>query len=823
MIDFDVLRYFGTSNEQLRTFFTAKEGPDAIKAQKFSKWLAQLIQQGRSHSLRYYRFYASADLMWDGPPILQSNVPLTAYAQGKIDLVACERDLNTLGCKDKFIETVPPKDKGGEPTKRVNIQKLEEVCVSIGRSYISRRVDAQCNKYNNLTPSFKYDPRDRSLVGRCRGEAMSEYADIMAEGYGYKHLQRQAIRGMLVYSRNLMFPACSWDSDVQIVRMPDDYEGDDTIQPEVPPEEGTKKLKLKSKIVREGVPMAVVHPSKILYDTSSPLASLNTDTGCSWVGYWDVKRFGDIERNPAYFNKDRIPWSSTAGSVLANNRGYFDLLYAGQSINLPTPAPEVPPPEAGTPGQPVAGPVKVDVAAQNDRTANIGSFYTSADSEKGIFETVLRVKIVPRDWGMGNYPHPVWLNTHVASDDTVIFAEWMPSLPAIYWGHNEDDAKMVNLGQMHEMMPWQDQLSNIMSNLLMVMKRTLVQVFLLNTDVLDKETCDAVIASLKGDGIYQSPKAIPFSMAKLMKLSLANGSKNSLDASAVFSIVAPEQRDAEYINNAFKAVVQILALVERLMMLSPQEQAQAAPREVSATEVAAIESTTQVKFNAISESIDEARAAWKRIIFESGQAMGSDEVELAVTQTFSEATITKAGFKVKDDGDEAGAVAKEGRTIIGSKSALVHNYAFSSRDGGNRITDAQSANTLVTLLNSVLPVIGPEAIGRKRIFEIFNEIFRRLGVYDLRLELGEGESNDVGDALTAPPAEGASQAPDVMGRIDQIESVLKNVSDATGTNSTTIQEVVDLLREMVARAGGAAPLQPGEVAPGVPGTPLPPV
>lgn len=795
MINFNVLKQFGTSNEQLRTFFTAKEGKDKENADRFSKWIAGLIQQGRTHSVRYYRFYAAADLMWDGPPILQQNVPLTAYAQQKIDIVACETDLKSLGCADKFIETTPGAKPGDPVTKKVNLPKLEEVCVSIGRSYISRRVDAQCNKYNNLEPAFKYDPRDTSLVGRCRAEAMSEYADIMTENYGYKHQQRQAIRGMLVYSRNLMFPSCAWDYDTQIVEAPEDYAGEDVIQPEGG--EGTAgKMKLRSRIEREGVPMTVVHPSKILYDTSSPLASLNTDTGCQWVGYWDVKRFAEIRDNPAYFNTDSIPFSTSAGSIYANNRGYFDLLYAGQAINLPAP---------GTPageGAPQGGPHSVDLAARNDRTANTGGTYTQEESESGIFVTVFRVKVTPRDWGMGKYPKPVWLNLHVASDDKVIFGEWMPSLPAIYWGHNEDDSRMINLGQMHEMMPWQDQLSNIMSNLLMVMKRTLVQVFLLNTDVLDKEVADAVETAMKGDGLYQSPKLIRFSLAKLAKLDVAQ--KSGYDLKSIFSLVAPDQRDAEYINNAFKAIVQLLSLVERLMMLSPQEQAQAAPREVSATEVAAIESTTQVKFNAISESIDEARAAWKRIVYESTMACASDQVELAVTQTFSKDTIKKAGFKIKDEGAETGATAQDGYTIIGTKSALVHNYTFTSRDGGNRTTNQQSANSMIQLLGSVLPVIGAEAIGKQRLFETFNEIFRMLGV-ELRLEMGEGEDTRVGEVLTNPQPPAPEAGADVNARINELEQMLEQVASATGENQAAVQQVQQLIQQFRERAAEVAP------------------
>lgn len=797
MINFEVLTHFGTTNEQLKTFFTKKDGtPQSDHAKKFCKWVSGLIDDGRTHSMRYYRFYAAADLMWDGPPILQENVPLTAYAQRKIDVVSCAADLERLGCADKFVETVN-KGVAGEK-KQINLQRLQEVCVNIGRSYISRRVDAQCNKYNNLAPAFKYDPRDKSLVGRFRAEAMSEYADIMASAYDYKHKQRQAIRGMLSYGRSFMFPAGAWDYDTQIDFAPDDYAGEDLVKPE---DGDTTGKKLRSVITREGVMVEVVHPSKVVYDTAYPPASINTDTGCGHIGFWDVKKYGDLCDNPNYFNVDKISYSSKGGSIYTQNRAYFDLIYAGQAVNFPAPGTPAP---SDTPG--AMSKHSVDLAAKNDRDSNQG-LYTREQSEQGVFVTDFRVKVVPRDWGMGKYPKPVWLRVLVASDDTVIFAEWMPSIPAIYWGHNEDDSKMINLGQMHEIMPWQDQLSNIMSQLLMTMKRTLAQIWVLNKDVIDAETISAFETAMKGDGFYMNPKLLKVSYKKLQSMGF-----NVKDGA--MQLVAPDQRDQEYINNAFKAIVQILALVERLMMLSPQEQAQPAPREITAAEVAAVESTTQVKFNAISESIDEARSAWKRLTYESAMAFGSDQVELAVAQTFSPETIKKAGFKVKEPEAEKGSTAEEGRTVIGSKTALLHNYVFTNRDGGNRVTDAQSANVLISAMNTVIPLIG-QSLGKRRIFEIVNEIFRRTGAFNLVLETKEGEDDtlDNGEEQAAADQQNAA----VEQRIGQLETTLQQLAGAQQQSQETVKTLIDVLRN-----GADLPIRRGEVAPGVPGpAPMP--
>ena len=49
-----------------------------------------------------------------------------------------------------------------------------------------------------------------------------------------------------------------------------------------------------------------------------------------------------------------------------------------------------------------------------------------------------------------------------------------------------------------------------------------------------------------------------------------------------------------------------------------------------------------------------------------------------------------------------------------------------------------TAQTLVQLLQ-VLQVIGIKNIGKAKLFDIINEIFRLSGAYDLKLEIPEGE------------------------------------------------------------------------------------
>lgn len=783
MIDLRVLKYFGTTNEQLRTFFTSRpagkgpegrdvpEDPSYAKKTEFIKWVGGLIEDGRKHCFRNYRHFAAVDLMNDSQPTLPENVPLMAYAQGKINIETVQRELTELDCAADFVErkNVAKPGQPEEIKSMVNLPRLHEVCVNVGRSLLSRRANAQNNKYNSLRPFFSYNARGTSMVDHLRGEVMSQYAEDMVDAYGYRHEHGQCVRAMFNY-RTVLFPAGAWDCETQTLVAPETFNGEVTDA-----EVDGQKLRLRTAIVREGVRMLRPNPARVLYDTSQPLASINTDTGCRWIGFWDVQRFGDIRKSADFFNTDKITWTSTGVSVVDQNRAYFDLVLAGQAINFPT-------------AKSVAG--EVDLAAQNERTAQAFVYSQSTDDERSVFVTDLRLRLCPKDWGMGNYPHPVWLRVVVASDDTVIFAEWMPSLPAIYWGHGEDDTRLINLAMAHEIMPWQDQLSNIFSQLLMKMKHSLLRFILINKDIVGKDVVEALRKQLDSPQYYINPHLLEISVNDEMK---ALG----LDIGKVLTIIGSGQgtnaNESEYINNAFKAIIQILAIMERLLNMSPQEQGQPAPREITAEEVAAIESTTQATYNAISASIDEARAAWKRIIYESAMAHASDQVYCPVSQRFTPETIIAAGFEVEKDpaSETANSAAKRGHTVIGTKAKLIHHYIFSSRDGGDRSTNRESATVLSNFLTQLLPAIGPEALGKKRIFDIVNEIFRLVSSYDLKLEMAEGEA----DGMVAP---------EIKGQMEQLVGAMKEHEQEITGMAEALQKVTSIIQELQSRLPAAA-------------------
>jgi hypothetical protein len=126
---------------------------------------------------------------------------------------------------------------------------------------------------------------------------------------------------------------------------------------------------------------------------------------------------GDIHNNPATWNTDEISVTNSLSSLYKEHSDFFGY-YFGDDIVFPK--------------------IGDQFSFQNERVATTG-LYASEDDDKGMFVTQMCMKVNPKRDGLGDYPHDVWLKFTVASDQTVVYAEYLPSLPAIYGGINEND------------------------------------------------------------------------------------------------------------------------------------------------------------------------------------------------------------------------------------------------------------------------------------------------------------------------------------------------------------------------------------------------
>ena len=115
-------------------------------------------------------------------------------------------------------------------------------------------------------------------------------------------------------------------------------------------------------------------------------------------------------------------------------------------------------------------------------------------------------------------------------------------------------------------------------------------------------------------------------------------------------------------------------------------------------------------------------------------------------------------------------------TVIGSKKNLIHDYIFTSRDGSERSSNVQEAQALIQLFQiiSQTPVI-LEALGKDKYYELLNEIARKSGATDIKLEVAPGDDNSLG------------------GPNQEMDGVMQQVIGAVQTNADQINKMKDLL------------------------------
>ena len=787
MIDFDILQECGTTPERLRAFFTAtmptpkreaelkataggrqefERMKTEVKRRKdFEDMIGSWLQENIVYSLRNHHMHSAADMAWDSAPINKHNIPLLQYAQGRIDSAKLDTALKDIPNGETFVK----KNDSGK-TVGIDLPKFTEMNVNLVRSVISRRVAAQTVKYQ-LWPWFKYEPRDGTQMGRLRADMTSQRMDIMGDQYGYEAFQEQICRDMLLYPNgSIAFPRCSWEREVQWQKKP--------VAEEFQTTDG--KIPKESVVVREGVSWINPHPSRVFYDTAYPLSSLNTDTGCEYVGFWDVDRWGNIRRNPMYFNHDKVSFSEDTAAWFTQYPVYFNQFF--DTITPPT-LPQSP-------------------AAENDRKNQVGLYSTGTD-DVSTFISNLWLRVTPTNWGWGTYPFPVWVHLKTAGDNTVVFADFMPSSAAAVARFNCNDGRLNNISMAHELMQFQDQLTNLYSQLLQTIQADLFAVAVLNEDVFPdtdegRKVRDEFRAIMKGNKWSSNMQVLSCSFEKLSSVL-----GKEITADMVFKVVRSSPNTA--ITAIFEAITRVIAMAERLMVLGAQEQAQSSPHEISATESNQMAQSTDTIYSYISAALDRFRSAQKRICYESMIACASDDVSLPVAKRYPKSMITKAGFQVisedEDDQERIGFVR-----VAGRKSGLVHDYIYTNRDGGNRASNTAAATALVQLLtpfitsnpsaqNAIL-----SAMGKEKLFELMNAVFRLADAgVDLNLEVKPGD----GDELLLEDDK------QVMGMLQQLAQAVKQ-------NTQDVAQIKSLVTP------GAPQLQPQPAAPTMGGQMQPP-
>ena len=698
-----ILSKFGLTDARLREIFTCtdKESETGKIRAKFEERIRSRVNEGVRICAENAALFQAVDLAWDAPPIQKETIPLLLWAQGKIKREALVTSLKDTPLAEELIVKKP------DGTLQVNTPRLYEMSITLVRSYVTRRLAAQTARFANLWPYFRYEPRGVDPVSKLKSEALSQRVDVMVDSYNYRHLGTQLQRDQLLYARSLAFPRGAWDVQTQWKLKDLNIESD---EPEV-----------ESYVTREGIEFVNPHPARCYWDLSAPLANINTDTGPCYIGYWDIIRYGTL-LDGNYYNTEAIGTGEGWLQLISKYQNFFSQYFDPKVLKFKSPMD--------------------DPTLANSTAANTG-LYTSEDKDRGCFIGQHFEKINPKAEGICKYDCDIWLRLSVAGDGTVVGAEAMPSIPACYGGQNENDSRIVNASMAMELLAYQDQLSNLSSHMMMSLRSAMVQLWLLDKDSMEADTIKYFEDGAKQKDFFTEPRMMIYSSAKLKELGLS-------DPSIAFKIIQADVTNT--IEACYNGMTRLLNLCDRLMILSPNELGQPAPREISAREVQEISNTTSSISTFVSDGIDEQRAAMKKLIYESLVCRATANFRVPAMQRYSVETLKAAGFSPADTVNlNNGEIMPIKTPIIGTIKGLMFEYVFDSRDGAERTPNSQVSQTitqLIQFLSSNEAVAS--AMGKRRLFDLVNEAVRLSGAgVDFLLTMDEGESDGVGNTDVA--------------------------------------------------------------------------
>jgi hypothetical protein len=714
MIDLDILKDHGYSQDSLKSAFTAKK--KSSKVEKIVNRLRNRIKEGVSRSLRDHKLYYALDLAWNAPLRQISPTLLHSLMSKSGDDKSVADALESWGVAHLIDDHVSAK---GETTKALNLPRFYNIFVPLVKAYVTIRW-ARIFNDRNLVPLFKFEPHKSTQTNRVKGEIVTDRVQLISQQYDYSSILSQSIFQMLHYGYCFQFPKESWHSEKQLERDTDGSE--------------------KEVYTKEGIRYHMPHPSRTFWDVAHRPSSFNSDTGCKFCGYWVVQRYGDINGNKHYYNKDKISTGSIDWLTSDANWGlYLNTGYSGVVKFLQ----------------------KGSGALLMDREKEI-QYYSSEYDDYSVLVTEYFEKLNPKKSGLFDYDHDVWFRFCVAQDDTVIFAEPLPYCPAIYYGYDSNELQTINPSLSLEILPFQDHVGNLLTQYLLSIKQNLTNLTFVDEDQVGSDTVDEINDA--GQNMYSTLNFVGYSSRK------ARIGQHDPDK-AFTSFKFPQQNTSDVING----VRSILDILERVLVLSAQEVGAAASHEQTAEEVRSIASYTSNRLQFTSSAVDRAVYAWKKQVYNGLMAYGESQFYAQLQTPIPREKLEKLGFTV-EDADEG--ITTKPVVEITDKTAMAIESFTSVRDGMDRINNTSSANVMSQLFGAamgnemVAQVVGPEqAIG------LLNQIFELAGVpRDFRLKMAK--SVEELQAAQDAAAQGAGQPEQVEGAQQQLMAQFQQASQA---------------------------------------------
>lgn len=719
------------------------ESIDSNREGKFAKWIereASRIRDGVDMNLKNWRLWWALDQAFDSPFhqisfTLLRDIMDKDYDDEKVKSLVEDFGVGHLLQPVTNPDGSPCCDSNGVAKTALNVPIFSQIFVPLCAAYLKARWSKLFND-RNLTPIYKYEPAYSTRDNRLRCDIITSRVAVMASQYGYADDERDSIFQALHYGLSLAFPREAWHRDYQL-----DKNG-------------------KEKVEREGLRFNMPPPERTYYDLSERLCTLNSQSGVAFAGYWHIAKLGDVKSND-WWNKDKITFGSDVNLITANPN-FFSNIYPC-TLKFPETA-------ASDNG--------------NDRESEYAA-YASAEDDTAVLLTEHFTTVIPNDVGIGSYEYPVNFRMVMMNYDTVAYIEPLYCGKAAYYGYDADSNRAKNSSLTLEIMPFQDQIGNILSQWISSAKQNLTSAIFYDKDQVPKEAIDAL--KNLGDKALRSRAFIDFSGAEAR-------AKLGETREAFFSPTFPLLPTAE-----MQVLIRgLLDLLERALQFSPQEIGQAASHEQSATESNIINNNIGNRVQFTGTFIDCGIWAKKKMIYDAMMANADDDIYAEVypnyTNSYNEfkELCKDLGIEVKDKAGNNG----ERAVVSASADALIVDAFASNRDATNRINNQAVATAAVQMLSAFTnnPMLF-QAVGPEQVVELTNQIASLLQLpKDFRLKF---------NSKFMEQASGGQAPPELMQQVQEgmktmAEEINKRIQEGEKGAAEAIQKGDQQVAESIA-------------------------
>lgn len=639
--------------------FSAPLAKKEPRIRKLEETITNRIRDTRNANFADYRTYLAIDMSHEAHFSATAPMMIQAIAQRNMSADDVHTQLGSWGLSER--ELFMDVDVPGVGTKKVlNYPVLFEVLLPVVVAYHTIRLAGIFGE-RDTSPCFKFVPLQQTDKNRVACNIWEDLVDTIATWYGYSAYKKQAISQMLKYGTMLSFPLEEWDCQYQI-------------------KDGVRKVE------KEGLRYVMPHPTRMGYDLYHPLPTINTDTGCEWALHWSVVPYGSVLDSRRYWNKQSIMHASTNWFDPKFSYNYFQEVYPC-TMRFP----------------------KVDAGGM--KREDKAAFYGATNRDNAVFLTTKFWKLIPKDWGLGDYRYPVWHRFDVANDDTIVWAAPCAYNPIWFLGYDYDSAAGQHSSLSLEALQWQYHLTNILTQMVLTAKQNLVNLIYYDRNLIDPARIKEI--ENLGEKRYRGFHFIDFDGLQLAKAA-------GLDARNAFHQVQFQPRSIQELQSMIGTA---LSLMERMLQFTAQETGSAASHYQSRGEVEITKSSGDVRRNFTASGVDDGFDAWRLQVVTALKAYGNNDIQAQVSSDIKdfEKHVKALGFEVKDVGDRKVLVA-------GKKSSLPLEAFVRSNVGPQQQSDVQTGQAIMAGLTVAFQnetVFA--AIGAKRIVRLMEETVKLMG------------------------------------------------------------------------------------------------